>query len=624
MLGARAFSTLAKPFCFVLATVLCAPLSAQTFAPTISDKLSVVYEGTCTPDQKACAYFTPTEVPVHAVARHLKSARKSIRIATYNMDVLEYLDVLSDKLDRGVKIEFGVDYKLSYQTNVIWKRLKPHPNLTRFRLPVFRGGNPQMHNKIIVIDDQVVLFGSANFTYSGLVANYENILAIRDAEVIGRFNAEFDELKAHAFSACRLFAQNPAECGQGTERWNAHVDTFLKTGKFPPEIVGSSSQCTKLVNGLGLLDEQNLPRFDFAGCITDQSLRAKLVELVKTIAAREKYVDGSPTDSADSRKKRHSQGGLYEVYFSPEDDVQRVILRELNRALENPKKSFALVSTNFITNRALAMKLVEMHRAGVRLEVFFDRGRIEDPDFQMQVELLKEIGLVVFDNTLTGPYGSNHNKMAVIGVAGQLTLLNGSANWSSSAMTRNDENLLVSRDSALIAIYAREILSQLYVYRNAQNHGDPGFKELYGYLVNNVTCLRALLIQSSCVTREGHKWSPKALSPAVLSLDGAPVDSKEEQVWVWIRQLEETHGIKAVPLFTHHVFAGRWLTSVPVPPNWKIQFKFFKAPKGWDPNTQGIPASGWEYPDSRGPDRSLTVAPFSAHVIRQIYKWGTP
>ena len=146
------------------------------------------FQGVCTPNKTNCVYFSPTDLPVEAVRAYLKSARKSIRIATYNMSIADYADILMDKANRGVRIEYAVDYKLSFQ-NKLWPKIDGnHYLVTKYRLPVMRGGNPQMHNKLILIDeetdDPVLLTGSANYSYMGLIANYENIFATKDKKII--------------------------------------------------------------------------------------------------------------------------------------------------------------------------------------------------------------------------------------------------------------------------------------------------------------------------------------------------------------------------------------------------------------------------------------------------------
>ncbi len=346
--------SLAWRFCFGFFLVLFLSVPAPALSPNLTEKIARIYRGHCSVDQTVCAHFAPTEMPIHAVGRYLKMARKSIRIATYNMNVREYVDILATKIRHNIKVEFGVDYKLSESSNLVWNSLGRHKNLTRFRLPVFRGSTPQMHNKIIIIDEKFVLFGSANFTYSGLVANYENVLVIQNADIVKKFSAELDELRDNALSACRFFAQPIEACGTGEERWDPAIHELLTEGKLPARFVTVSTACKGLADGYGLLSERNLPKFDLDSCIIDANLRNRIKAFTQNIAGIEKFADGTPTESSPFLEKRQTQNGPVEAYFSPEDNIQRVLLRELSKALESPSRSFVLVSTNFITNRALS------------------------------------------------------------------------------------------------------------------------------------------------------------------------------------------------------------------------------------------------------------------------------
>ncbi len=596
---------------------------------TVTDSLASFYQGTCTPDGRICGHFAPTEIPVHAVASYLKSAQHSIRIATYNMDVLEYTDLLIDKLNAGVKVEFGLDYKHAVEGRSVWSKLPAHANLKRLRLPVLRGGNPQMHNKMILIDDQIVLFGSANFTYSGLVANYENVMAIKDASTVAKFRAEFEELMANADEACRLFGTPASGCGQASETWDENFNLMTTEARLPANVFKTSTTCRRVAQdlgrgGAGFLDERNLPKRDFLSCLKPGPFQSNLTALFDHIRKTEKYVDGTRTDSAAMESKIHPKNEI-ETYFSPEDDTERVIVDELKKTLVHPKTSFAFLATNFITNGRIAETLEEMHDQGVRVVVFIDRGRYYDPNFQQQMAILKKIGAMVFDNQLTGPYGCNHNKMAIVGAgtghgdATELTLINGSANWSSSAFRKNDENVVLLRQQEAIAIYSREILSQHFVYQFAQQSQSSAWLDFKEYLTLRIPCLTALLVPGeSCVTSNGATWQPELKSTAILSLENAPVDANQEQLWAWVARADGSTAF--LPLFTHEVFAGRWLTTVMAAPGSIVKFKFLKTPKAWDPNFQPPKGEWWEYDGST--NRELTVAPLAVHIVNGIYKWG--
>ena len=321
------------------------------------------------------------------------------------------------------------------------------------------------------------------------------------------------------------------------------------------------------------------------------------------------------------------------VYFSPEDNVEEVLVNELRKTLDNPGESFAYINTNFITNKRLTETLLEMNSRGVRMKIFFDRGRLEDENFQAQVKALEKLGftkgeteisnntITIFNNTLTGPFGCNHNKFAVIGTPGGVKLVNGSANWSQGAMTKNDENLLVIEEPALAAIYLRESLSQLFVYRYFQQENSSGFRDDLAFLTEHAPCVGALMgTGGECQTQSGKSWKPTVRSAALISVGGVPADPALERVWANVPQLNDNQGAR-VEFFTHEVFSGKWLASIPVPPSWRVDYKLFKTDKGIDPNVSGLNQAQWEYSGS-GNDRTLTVAPFGTHVIRNQYEWG--
>lgn len=51
-----------------------------------------------------------------------------------------------------------------------------------------------MHNKVIVIDDEILITGSFNFTDSAEMRNAENLLIIRSKELSKIYTDEFKRL----------------------------------------------------------------------------------------------------------------------------------------------------------------------------------------------------------------------------------------------------------------------------------------------------------------------------------------------------------------------------------------------------------------------------------------------
>ncbi|MBI5928421.1 MAG: phospholipase [Chloroflexi bacterium] len=62
-------------------------------------------------------------------------------------------------------------------------------------IPVKQDGNPQtLHNKVIIIDNQIVVTGSFNFSNNAIEQNSENMVIIYDAQLAQQYSAQFDKL----------------------------------------------------------------------------------------------------------------------------------------------------------------------------------------------------------------------------------------------------------------------------------------------------------------------------------------------------------------------------------------------------------------------------------------------
>ena len=609
------------------------------------------FGGTCNSSGEFCAYFTPQDYPVEAVRSYLKSAQKSIWIATYNMSIPDYAEILNQKAKDGVEIIYMVDYKLSFG-NKLWPKLSKNKRIHKYRIPVFRGRSPQMHNKIILIDDEILLNGSANYSTFGLTANYENVMAIKERGTINKFKDEFAEMKQIATVTCELFGGG--KCQKGGHDWDEEMNELLTTGMFKSDSLIGKSRCKFLSLGKkGLLNALNDEAVsDISSCFSNKKLGRKIEELVERIGGIEQYADGVLTRTdPDYRYRTDSQTGKYRSYFSPEDNVLGVILKNLNKTLNVPSQSFAYVSTNFINHPLLAKKLVELHNAGVHVRTFFDYGRFKSDGFQIALETLSALGfygdptlinarmdqlglenphvpgdmkntVTIFHNTQTGDYACNHNKMFVVGTPNENILVNGSANWSWGAMNKNDENLVVIEDEAISAIYLREILSQLYAYRYEQNGRSAEYEREIELISQQNRCVKiALGKETSNPNCSESSWKPALYSATILSLEAAPIDPSKKRIYAYSPQLNNNRG-GSVPLYTHKLFAGRWIGSLPFPPNWNFEYKYYALPLSQSPPQYKAPKGAiWERPGV-GNDRAGSNADHAVHRLPGTSQWG--
>jgi len=128
----------------------------------------------------------------------INSAQKEIHIMAYifTPSALHILHLLDQAAEKGVKITVVVNHKESQD-----KQIKAWLNSASKRFPyvtVADLSDPegrQLHAKVIVSDRKRALIGSANFSWGGMVANYEigvlleGDLAWKMAELIDNFVA---------------------------------------------------------------------------------------------------------------------------------------------------------------------------------------------------------------------------------------------------------------------------------------------------------------------------------------------------------------------------------------------------------------------------------------------------
>lgn len=742
--------------------VFVALMASQSGASFPDTKL---FSSRCTSSQKFCVAFSPNDMPIHFIGEALKSAKKSIRILTYNMDVVELVPLLIQKPSH-VKIELGADYVRSDKDNAANRVIKILPNgsnISKYRTPVLRGRTPQNHNKIIIIDNEILLMGSANHSYSGLIGNFENTMLVRDPETIAKYNAELDEIRELSLEACRLFATNrPAGSPMGTNSTNEvclnggatfdrGFDMIAKTGEVPVELLTEAASTAvipilqKLNSGasnspmnlkkivvnrseslkqasatrasevplqydeafylrfaafydliqplwvrtrisdvirseqrgvnrahsienvaaselrnfigracrkrplpadptltpeqlcvcmtqFGLLDSyQRSTGSDLKLCLRDErfaALQKRLLEIEKTVDG--KSIAELIAAGIDPFQHRVKQTGTVQTYFAPEDNIEPVITREMHATYSNPgrtptpkssaqiKAAFAYVGTNFITNRNFSEALNAMHQAGVRLRVFFDKGRMNDPNFQSALDLLKNLGkviqteavkpgaLTVFENRFSTDFGAFHHKYAVIGTDKGIKLINGSANWSAAAVRSNDENLMVIEDEQIATLFLAQMIQDLYISRYRQNWKSPGFQEELKEMSERVPCLKAVLgLEPKCTTRTGVSWEPfktGAVKNHVLVSVQFNENPNQTSVWAWVARNSKVAGVSGafpVKLFTDGSMGGHWMGSIPAYPGDSVEVKLIRGAKNYEARANNLPGPGvpaaWEY-----------------------------
>ncbi|MDG7000298.1 MAG: phospholipase D family protein [Nitrososphaerota archaeon] len=139
------------------------------------------------------------------VRESFASASQDIRLAAYsvNENPEELVRLLENQLIRGVRILLVIN-RFESQPNQAKKQLRELARRnSNFIIKDFnpRDHREDLHAKLIVIDREIAIVGSANLTWKGLVMNHELMvrlhgkLAEKIAELIDRLAQESDKIQ---------------------------------------------------------------------------------------------------------------------------------------------------------------------------------------------------------------------------------------------------------------------------------------------------------------------------------------------------------------------------------------------------------------------------------------------
>ena len=131
------------------------------------------------------------------------------------------------------------------------------------------------------------------------------------------------------------------------------------------------------------------------------------------------------------------------AYFSPGEDCLRALQELIGGA-----RSRLDICVYTVTDDRLAEEIVAAHKRGVEVRIVTDDDKAGDEGSDA-VDLARRGLAVAVDETDK----HMHHKFAV---ADGKTLVTGSYNWTRSAATRNEENVVVTDDPGLVRAFSEE------------------------------------------------------------------------------------------------------------------------------------------------------------------------
>ncbi|RXG63599.1 DUF1669 domain-containing protein [Candidatus Atribacteria bacterium 1244-E10-H5-B2] len=144
---------------------------------------------------KTEVYFSLYDDPEAIIINNIDAAEEFISIAMYTFTDVEIAQAILEARDRGIDIKILLDRS---QVKAKYSRSR---YFVQNGIEVRISSNSYiMHNKFAVIDNEIVITGSYNWTASAGGRNDENLLVIDDNYIVERYQDQFNNLWDNKYS----------------------------------------------------------------------------------------------------------------------------------------------------------------------------------------------------------------------------------------------------------------------------------------------------------------------------------------------------------------------------------------------------------------------------------------
>lgn len=150
-------------------------------------------------DSSLKVFFAPDGGATRELVQLINSARKSVDVQAYSFTSKPIIKALIHARERGVDVEIILDRsnveRKNYRTHTYRRLISPGLDA------VYTAGIPTYiddryliaHNKVMLIDDRIIVTGSFNFSYAAAHFNAENMLVIKNIPaLVSRYQKNFE------------------------------------------------------------------------------------------------------------------------------------------------------------------------------------------------------------------------------------------------------------------------------------------------------------------------------------------------------------------------------------------------------------------------------------------------
>lgn len=144
-------------------------------------------------DSKNQTLFTSQGPVVDTIERLLLEARYSVDAALYRITNPRLARALGRAQDRGIRVRMLVD-RNKYQATAVTREILAENSLSFQAIYGRKKKGSKLHHKFAVLDRQIVLTGSYNWTVDSEEKNFDHMLILRDPDLVDAYQQEFERL----------------------------------------------------------------------------------------------------------------------------------------------------------------------------------------------------------------------------------------------------------------------------------------------------------------------------------------------------------------------------------------------------------------------------------------------
>lgn len=153
-------------------TTSCQYQENKDFVPTVINKSSITH---------VC--FTPPAGCQFLILKTIEEAEHSIYLQGYGFTSIPIYEALEQAANRGVDVNILLDKSNKTAKYSLYK--KAPISISKFYIDTTTKGIS--HNKIMIIDDEIILTGSYNWSDNAEHRNAENLLIIKDKDLAAKY-----------------------------------------------------------------------------------------------------------------------------------------------------------------------------------------------------------------------------------------------------------------------------------------------------------------------------------------------------------------------------------------------------------------------------------------------------